>query len=599
MSLRTVNEFSHDWTSQNIENWKVHLAPFERKPVEVLEIGSFEGRSAVFFLEYLQQSRITCVDTFNGSAEHRDPASRHHSDVFNIERRFDKNLAGYVGRVEKLKGSSIEVLRGIHDREFDIVYVDGDHSASAVFADATQCWKLLREGGVMIFDDYLWEPQLPASLRPQSGIDAFLDAIDGQYELLHKEYQVIICRTQEKRTFNKSEALNISVAGETAGLVDLPLVSFIVVNRNYARYVGQTIDSIAAQDYPNFECIIVDNGSDDGSLDVIEKHAGNDPRFSILRLPSNLGQLGAVFKGLKEVKGRFLVIVDSDDVLFPTFASTHVQVHLAAPENVAVTSSNVIEIDGAGKALSSQYARVTDTRNDGDKGLRSPMSVARLPQISDAVYAHLHDSSRTLSYDCGTWIWSPGTSNMIRTTAARLFDRDDSGFIRSSDTYFLPLCHAVGGTTIIDVPLSAYRIHGSNDFSTSESMWGFNAGAAKHVAEHFPNSFQNLEVFFSNLELHAVRLGPRFWKSLENVHFGSSNKRTPGYFELFLHNAEPLRRVTGDRNFFENIRIRFDFLQAARIIIASAEGKPRIRMLVRLFRLRMRKILTRVIKPFR
>ena len=397
----------------------------------------------------------------------------------------------------------------------------------------------------------------------------------------------------------EKHAIKINISGEGPGLVDLPLVSFILINWNYARYVGLTIDSIAAQDYSNFECIIVDNGSDDGSLEVIEKHAGDDPRFSILKLPGNLGQLGGVLKGLKQVNGRFLVIVDSDDVLFSNFASTHLQVHLAAPENVAITTSNVIEIDGAGRALSSQYARMNATRNAGDKGLRPPESVARLPEISDAAYAHLHHSSRTLSFDWPNWIWSPGTSNMIRTTAAKLFDRDGNDYMRTSDSYFLPLCHAVGGTTIIDVPLSAYRIHGSNYYATSESIWGFDGGALELWDEHVPKYFQNLAVFLSNLELFAARLGPRFWKSLENVHFSSASRQRPEYFELFLHKAEPLRRAVGDRSFVDNIQIRFGICEAIKILTASAKGRVRIKLLARLFKLTIRHFVRAVTKPFR
>ena len=52
-----------------------------------------------------------------------------------------------------------------------------------------------------------------------------------------------------------------------------PVLSLIVVNRDYGRFLGQTIDSIKAQDYAPIECVIVDNGSTDQSLEVIERHA--------------------------------------------------------------------------------------------------------------------------------------------------------------------------------------------------------------------------------------------------------------------------------------------------------------------------------------
>src|SRR5271169_3830868 len=70
-----------------------------------------------------------------------------------------------------------------------------------------------------------------------------------------------------------------------------PLASIVVVNHNYAEFIGATLDSISQQDYPSFECIVVDNASTDDSRAVIERHIRNDPRFSTVYLDENLGQL--------------------------------------------------------------------------------------------------------------------------------------------------------------------------------------------------------------------------------------------------------------------------------------------------------------------
>ena len=100
-------------------------------------------------------------------------------------------------------------------------------------------------------------------------------------------------------------------------IVEPPLVSLVLINRNDAAYVGAAIESIKSQVYPWIEAIVVDNGSTDASRQVIAEHVGNDPRFRIVHLDENLGQLGAYFDVFKLLGGEFVTVVDADDVLFP------------------------------------------------------------------------------------------------------------------------------------------------------------------------------------------------------------------------------------------------------------------------------------------
>jgi uncharacterized protein (DUF1800 family) len=60
---------------------------------------------------------------------------------------------------------------------------------------------ILQHGGLLIFDDYAWQPELPPLDRPQMAIDAFLRAFSTEYELLHQEYQVIV----RKRMLHRGE----------------------------------------------------------------------------------------------------------------------------------------------------------------------------------------------------------------------------------------------------------------------------------------------------------------------------------------------------------------------------------------------------------
>jgi len=92
-----------------------------------------------------------------------------------------------------------------------------------------------------------------------------------------------------------------------------PLVCIVVISWNYARFIGGAIDSIRAQDYPHFECLIIDNGSKDDSLAVISQHIDDDLRFTVLPLNSNHGTMGALQIALDRTKAEFVTLLDADD----------------------------------------------------------------------------------------------------------------------------------------------------------------------------------------------------------------------------------------------------------------------------------------------
>jgi predicted O-methyltransferase YrrM len=187
--------FSADWTTWHFATWAELLRPLREAPARVLEIGSWEGRSALFFLNYFARSHVVCVDTFGGNVEHmRNPHFA--ALVGDTERRFDANVAAFGARVEKIKGPSAEVLPqlGIAARRFDVVYVDGSHRAADVYSDGVLAWPMVARNGIVMFDDYEFDEIKDESERPKPGIDAFLAAFEGQYRLLHRAYQVAIAK---------------------------------------------------------------------------------------------------------------------------------------------------------------------------------------------------------------------------------------------------------------------------------------------------------------------------------------------------------------------------------------------------------------------
>ena len=182
-----------DWTSRNFPTWASLLAARRDLPLAVLEIGSWEGRSAIFFLRYLRRCRITCIDTFAGSPEHF-VESKWQAELALTEQRFDWNLVEFGERVEKLKDASARALPRLQaqGRHFDLVYVDGGHHSVEVELDATLSWPMVREGGLVIFDDYEWPVAREPTERPKLGIDTFLSGRTGEYRELHRGYQLIV-----------------------------------------------------------------------------------------------------------------------------------------------------------------------------------------------------------------------------------------------------------------------------------------------------------------------------------------------------------------------------------------------------------------------
>ena len=185
--------FSTNWAAGHFFEWAELLHPLRQKPLRLLEIGSWEGRSARFFLKYLPRSCVVCIDTFDGNVEHHlDPYFA--KLALMAEGEFDRNLADLMDRVEKIKGTSASVLPklGVAQRRFDLAYIDGSHMAADVYSDAALTWPMIQPGGIVIFDDYEWNPQAEEWERPKPGIDAFLATLGGQYRELYRGYQLVI-----------------------------------------------------------------------------------------------------------------------------------------------------------------------------------------------------------------------------------------------------------------------------------------------------------------------------------------------------------------------------------------------------------------------
>jgi glycosyltransferase involved in cell wall biosynthesis len=91
-----------------------------------------------------------------------------------------------------------------------------------------------------------------------------------------------------------------------------PLISVVLPVWNGARWLTEAIDSIRRQTHDNFELVVVDDGSTDGSADIIEASARNDRRIRTFRQERN-GLVAALNRGLSEAQGQLIARLDADD----------------------------------------------------------------------------------------------------------------------------------------------------------------------------------------------------------------------------------------------------------------------------------------------
>lgn len=185
-------DFSTDWTSGNFPNWTRVFADRREDISRILEIGAWEGRSAIFFLEFFRNAQISCIDAFASGGTSTNPA------LHLAEARFDKNTRQYGARVTKIAAESVVALHGLikAGKTFELIYVDGSHIRDDVLIDSLMMWRLTAPGTIVIWDDYEGgRPDQAPESRVKAAIDYFLSLYGKQLSILHRGYQIIAQRT--------------------------------------------------------------------------------------------------------------------------------------------------------------------------------------------------------------------------------------------------------------------------------------------------------------------------------------------------------------------------------------------------------------------
>ncbi len=139
-------------------------------------------------------------------------------------------------------------------------------------------------------------------------------------------------------------------------MTNLPLVSIVTPSFNQARFLEATIQSVLSQDYPHLEYLIVDGGSTDGSVEIIQKYAD---RLAWWVSEPDRGQTDAINKGFARARGEILAWLNSDDTYEPGAVSEAVAYLQAHPE-VGMVYGDAHYIDEQGRVIGRFPAAQTD-----------------------------------------------------------------------------------------------------------------------------------------------------------------------------------------------------------------------------------------------
>lgn len=159
--------------------WEKILPTLKGKDNVCLEIGSLYGGSSVYILDNFcvtEKSHLYIMDI--------------NDNVF-----LENNLKPYKN-VTKIIGESSHSFRtfnhqNLHKEFLDLVYIDGNHMSRYVLEDAINSFYFLKEGGIMIFDDFGGGHEQPKHLQVKTAVDSFVYSYDKHLELVYAGYQII------------------------------------------------------------------------------------------------------------------------------------------------------------------------------------------------------------------------------------------------------------------------------------------------------------------------------------------------------------------------------------------------------------------------
>jgi glycosyltransferase involved in cell wall biosynthesis len=207
-----------------------------------------------------------------------------------------------------------------------------------------------------------------------------------------------------------------------------PKISVIVDNYNYARFLARTIDSVLAQDYPDVELIVVDDGSTDDSRSIIERYGGR----LLAIFQENGGQASAFNAGFARSSGGLVLFLDSDDVLWPDCLS---EVTRRWRLGLSKLHFNLEFIDAEDRRIGKTFFKPP-----------LPAGDLRANALATGIVESMPTSGNVFS----------------REFLETVMPVPEAAWRRGPDVYLFNVAALAGETAAIDKPLGGYRVHGLN-----------------------------------------------------------------------------------------------------------------------------------------
>lgn len=179
-----------------------------------------------------------------------------------------------------------------------------------------------------------------------------------------------------------------------------PLVSIIMPCYNAERYIAQSIESVLAQTYQNWELLITDDGSTDKSVEIISKYCTKDDRINVLVPDEHQGIAKARNMSISRAKGRFVAFLDNDDLWKPEKLEKQIKFMLEKEIGFSYTSYELVDQDGITKNKIIQTQGVVDYK----KYLRNTIIGCGTVMIDRDIVGHFGMPINDTSDDMAAWL---------------------------------------------------------------------------------------------------------------------------------------------------------------------------------------------------
>lgn len=252
-----------------------------------------------------------------------------------------------------------------------------------------------------------------------------------------------------------------------------PPVGVVIANYNNGAFVGRAIESVARQSCRNLRTFIVDDASTDNSDEEIRSCLSrlDDSRFDYIRLQSNVGQTGAIRRGLARLDTPFVGFLDSDDVWYVDFIERHLCVHMNAEFPVALTycDSHIIDADDHLLAGTAWWFEHGVTAHKGIEPARVPTVDAATGRLSFArtgrLTIHPHWTALSATNTMASMMFRRSFVDLVLVVP-------DEELRLYLDYYLSTFAGLLTGSIAIHDALYGYRMHGSNKHSNAAVMGG-------------------------------------------------------------------------------------------------------------------------------